>query len=91
MISLRVRNFETTHLKVNDHDGNPIEIAAVVVWKVIDAAEALFEVDHYEDYVKVQCESALRNLATAFPYDAHNDDQMSLQANAVDIAARLKI
>jgi len=90
-VSLRVRNFETTHLKVNDHDGNPIEIAAVVVWKVVDAAEALFEVDHYEDYVKVQCESALRNLATAFPYDAHNDDQMSLRANANEIAARLKV
>ena len=90
-VSLRVRNFETTHLKVNDHDGNPIEIAAVVVWKVVDAAEALFEVDHYEDYVKVQCESALRNLATAFPYDAHNDDQMSLRANATEIAARLKV
>lgn len=90
-MSLRVRNFETTHLKVNDHDGNPIEIAAVVVWKVVDSAEALFEVDHYEDYVKVQCESALRNLATAFPYDAHNDNQMSLRANATEIAAQLKV
>lgn len=90
-MSLRVRNFETTHLKVNDHDGNPIEIAAVVVWKVVDSAEALFEVDHYEDYVKVQCESALRNLATTFPYDAHNDNQMSLRANATEIAAQLKV
>ena len=90
-MSLRVRNFETTHLKVNDHDGNPIEIAAVVVWKVVDSAEALFEVDHYEDYVKVQCESALRNLATAFPYDAHNDNQMSLRANATEVAAQLKV
>lgn len=90
-MSLRVRNFETTHLKVNDHDGNPIEIAAVVVWKVVDSAEALFEVDHYEDYVKVQFESALRNLATAFPYDAHNDNQMSLRANATEIAAQLKV
>jgi regulator of protease activity HflC (stomatin/prohibitin superfamily) len=90
-VSLRVRNFETTHLKVNDHDGNPIEIAAVVVWKVIDAAEALFEVDHYEDYVKVQCESALRNLATAFPYDAHQENQMSLRGNATEVAAQLKV
>jgi regulator of protease activity HflC (stomatin/prohibitin superfamily) len=90
-ISLRVRNFETTRLKVNDHDGNPIEIAAVVVWKVVDAAEALFEVDHYEDYVKVQCESALRNLAAAFPYDAHNEGQQSLRANAQDVAAQLKV
>ncbi len=90
-MSLRVRNFETAHLKVNDHDGNPIEIAAVVVWKVVDSAEALFEVDQYENYVKVQCESALRNLATAFPYDAHNDHQMSLRANATEIAAQLKV
>ncbi len=90
-MSLRVRNFETAHLKVNDHDGNPIEIAAVVVWKVVDSAEALFEVDQYENYVKVQCESALRNLATAFPYDAHNENQMSLRANATEIAAQLKV
>ena len=66
-VSLRVRNFETSHLKVNDHDGNPIEIAAVVVWKVVDTAEATFQVDNYENYVSVQSESALRNLATAYP------------------------
>ena len=66
-ISLRVRNFETTKLKVNDHDGNPIEIAAVVVWRVVDTAEALFDVDDYENFVHVQSESALRNLATALP------------------------
>lgn len=89
-VSLRVRNFETTHLKVNDHDGNPIEIAAVVVWKVVDAAEALFEVDHYEEYLKVQCESGLRNLAAAFPYDAHVEGQKSLRADALEIAAQLK-
>lgn len=90
-VSLRVRNFETTKLKVNDHDGNPIEIAAVVVWKVVDAAEALFEVDHYEYYVEVQCESALRNLATAFPYDAHQENQKSLRANGMEVAAQLKV
>jgi len=90
-VSLRVRNFETTRLKVNDHDGNPIEIAAVVVWKVVDAAEAIFEVDHFEDYLKVQCESALRSLAAAFPYDAHVDDQKSLRANAFEVATQLKI
>ena len=90
-VSLRVRNFETTHLKVNDHDGNPIEIAAVVVWKVIDSAEALFEVDHYEEYLKVQCESALRNLAAAFAYDSHDATQKSLRADAVEIAAQLKV
>lgn len=90
-VSLRVRNFETQRLKVNDHDGNPIEIGAVVVWKVVDSAEATFEVDHYEEYVKVQCESALRNLAAAFPYDAHQDDQKSLRANAADVATQLKV
>ncbi|WP_420313861.1 SPFH domain-containing protein [Bryobacter aggregatus] len=90
-VSLRVRNFETSHLKVNDHDGNPIEIAAVVVWKVVDSAEALFEVDNYDEYVRVQCESALRNLATSFPYDAHEEKQMSLRSNAAEIAAQLKV
>ena len=70
-ISVRVRNFETSKLKVNDHDGNPIEIAAIVVWKVTDTAEALFEVDDYENFVHVQAESALRNLAMTHPYDAH--------------------
>jgi hypothetical protein len=89
-VSLRVHNFETQHLKVNDHDGNPIEIGAVVVWKVIDAAEAVFEVENYENYVKVQCEAALRNLATAFPYDAHNEGQMSLRGNANEVVAQLK-
>jgi regulator of protease activity HflC (stomatin/prohibitin superfamily) len=89
-VSLRVHNFETQHLKVNDHDGNPIEIGAVVVWKVFDAAEAVFEVESYENYVKVQCESALRNLATAFPYDAHNEGQMSLRGNSAEIIAQLK-
>jgi membrane protease subunit (stomatin/prohibitin family) len=89
-VSLRIHNFETQHLKVNDHDGNPIEIGAVVVWKVIDAAEAVFEVESYENYVKVQCEAALRNLATAFPYDAHTEGQMSLRANSAEIATQLK-
>jgi regulator of protease activity HflC (stomatin/prohibitin superfamily) len=88
-VSLRVRNFETQHLKVNDHDGNPIEIAAVVVWKVVDSAEAIFEVDNYENYVKVQCESAVRNLASAFPYDAHNEGQMSLRTNSAEVVAQL--
>jgi SPFH domain / Band 7 family len=88
-VSVRVRNFETGKLKVNDHDGNPIEIAAVVVWKVTDTAEALFEVDDYENFVAVQAESALRNLATSHPYDAH-DDQVSLRANPVEVADQLK-
>lgn len=89
-VSLRVRNFETQHLKVNDLDGNPIEIAAVVVWYVRDSAEAVFEVDNYEHYVTVQSESALRNMATAYPYDAHNENQMSLRSATGEIAAHLK-
>jgi len=89
-ISLRVRNFETAKLKVNDHNSNPIEIAAVVVWQVTDTAEALFEVDNYEDYVKVQSESALRGLANQYPYDAHEEGQMSLSVNTQDVAEKLK-
>ncbi len=89
-VSLRVRNFETAKLKVNDHDGNPIEIGAVVVWKVIDTAEAAFQVDNYEEYVHVQSEAALRNLATAYPYDAHEAGQKSLRANTGEIAAHLR-
>lgn len=90
-VSLRVRNFETGKLKVNDLDGNPIEIATVVVWKVVDGAEALFEVDAYEDFVKVQSESAVRNLAASFAYDAHEDGQKSLRGDALEVAERLKL
>jgi len=89
-ISLRVRNFETNHLKVNDLDGNPIEIAAVVVWRVVDTAQAVFQVDAYENYVHVQSESALRNLATAYAYDAHDDQQISLRGSTASIAEHLK-
>ncbi len=89
-ISLRVRNFESARLKVNDTDGNPIEIAAVVVWKVVDTAEAIFEVDDYENYVKVQSEAAVRNLATRYPYDAHEADQVSLRGNTAEVAKDLK-
>ncbi len=89
-ISLRVRNFESTKLKVNDNEGNPIEIAAVVVWRVVDTAEAVFEVDDYENYVKVQSEAAVRNLATSYTYDAHEDDQMSLRGNTAAVADHLK-
>ena len=89
-VSLRVRNFETTKLKVNDHNSNPIEIGAVVVWQVTDSAEALFEVDNYEDYVHVQSESALRGLANQYPYDAHEEGQMSLSTNTADVAEKLK-
>jgi regulator of protease activity HflC (stomatin/prohibitin superfamily) len=90
-ISLRVRNFESGRLKVNDIDGNPIEIAAVVVWRVIETAEASFEVDDYEHYVKVQSEAALRNMTTHYPYDAHQDDVMSLRGNTAEVADKLKV
>ena len=89
-VSLRVRNFETEKSKVNDIDGNPLEIAAVVVWKVIDTAEAVFEVNHFVDYVHVQSESAVRNLATRYPYDTDEDGQVSLRGSTEEIAAQLK-
>jgi regulator of protease activity HflC (stomatin/prohibitin superfamily) len=89
VISLRVRNFETAKLKVNDKTSNPIEIGAIVVWQVVDSAEAMFEVDNYEDYVRVQSESAVRTLATSYPYDAHVDGERSLSHNAVEISDQL--
>jgi regulator of protease activity HflC (stomatin/prohibitin superfamily) len=89
-ISLRVRNFETERLKVNDLDGNPIEIAAVVVWRVVDSFEAVFHVDDFENFVHVQSESALRNLATHFSYDAHSDEEKSLRGNTAEIAEQLR-
>jgi regulator of protease activity HflC (stomatin/prohibitin superfamily) len=85
-----VRNFESARLKVNDHDGNPIEIAAVVVWKVVDTAEAMFQVDNYENYVHVQSEAAIRNLATAYPYDTHEEHEVSLRGHTAEVAGRLK-
>ena len=89
-ISLRVRNFETAKLKVNDKRGNPVEIATVVVWKVIDTAEAAFQVDNYENYVHVQSEAALRNLATGYPYDAHKEGEVALSSHTAEISAKLK-
>jgi regulator of protease activity HflC (stomatin/prohibitin superfamily) len=89
-ISLRVRNFESGRLKVNDLEGNPIEIAAVVVWQVVDTAEAVFQVDDYNNYVKVQSEAALRNLATGYLYDAHDEKHMSLRGNTLEVAEHLK-
>ena len=89
-ISLRVRNFETERSKVNDTDGNPIEMAAVVVWKVVDTAEATFEVDDYVNYVHVQSESAVRNLATRYPYDTEEEGQISLRGNTEEIAGQLQ-
>src|SRR5205809_655914 len=89
-VSMRVRNFESAKLKVNDHDGNPIEIAAVVVWKVVDSAEAMFEVDNYENYVHVQSESAVRNLSTTYPYDSHDEAVVSLRGSTAIVADGLR-
>jgi regulator of protease activity HflC (stomatin/prohibitin superfamily) len=89
-VSLRVRNFESEKLKVNDNDGNPIDIAAVVVWKVVDTAEALFHVDNYENFVKVQSESALRHMASHYAYDAHQEGQIALRSHTGEIAEKLK-
>jgi regulator of protease activity HflC (stomatin/prohibitin superfamily) len=89
-VSLRVRNFESEVLKVNDNSGNPIDIAAVVVWKVVDSAEAMFEVDDYESFVKIQSEAAVRNLATSYPYEAHGDEKVALRSNPQAIAEKLR-
>jgi len=89
-VSLRIRNFESSKLKVNDQDGNPIEIAAVVVWRVIETAEAIFQVDDYQHFVHVQSEAAVRNLATSYPYDAHEPNQMSLRMSVMEIAHKLR-
>ena len=88
-ISMRTRNFETGKLKVNDKAGNPIEIAAVVVWKVVDTAEALFNVDDYINFVQVQSESALRNLATRFPYVADQEGEMDLSGHTAEMSVGL--
>ncbi|MGB1198593.1 MAG: SPFH domain-containing protein [Thalassotalea sp.] len=89
-VSVRVRNFESGKLKVNDKNGNPIEIAAVIVWEVVDTAEAVFQVDDYEDFVSIQSESALRNLATSYAYDNHEEETISLRSNPIEISEALK-
>ena len=89
-ISVRVRNFESESLKVNDLAGNPIEIAAVVVWRVVDTAEALFHVDNYDDFVHVQSESALRNMALSYPYDPHVEGEVALRSHTAQVAEHLK-
>ena len=85
-----MRNFETTRSKVNDTDGNPIEMAAVVVWRVLDTAVATFQVDDYVNYVHVQSESAVRNLATHYPYDTQEDGQLSLRGDTEEVAGQLQ-
>jgi hypothetical protein len=88
-LSLRVRNFETAKIKVNDIEGNPIEIAAIVVWRVVDTAAACFAVEDYSNFVHVQSEAAVRNLATHYPYDAHDDGQTSLRGSTDVVAKKL--
>jgi len=88
-ISLRTRNFETAKLKVNDANGNPIEIGAIVVWRVVDTAEAMFEVDDYENYTRVQSESAVRTLASSYPYDSHADGTIALASHTTEVAGNL--
>lgn len=89
-LSLKVRNFESGHLKVNDHEGNPVEIAAIVVWKVVETAEALFNVESYENFLQVQSEAAIRNMASTYPYDTHIEGEVSLRGSTGEIAQKLK-
>jgi regulator of protease activity HflC (stomatin/prohibitin superfamily) len=89
-VSLRVRNFESGKLKVNELDGSPIEIAAVIVWQVVDSAEAVYNVDDYESFVHIQSESALRTMATSYPYDQHEEGQVALRSHAAEISKHLR-
>jgi regulator of protease activity HflC (stomatin/prohibitin superfamily) len=89
-VSLRVRNFESGKLKVNELDGSPIEIAAVIVWQVVDSAEAVYNVDDYESFVHIQSESALRAMATSYPYDQHEEGQLALRSHAAEISQHLQ-
>lgn len=88
-ISLKVRNFNSERLKVNDVNGNPIEIAAVVVIKVVDSAKAIFDVDNYEQFVQIQSETALRHVATKYPYDNYTEDDVTLRGNTEEVAAEI--
>jgi regulator of protease activity HflC (stomatin/prohibitin superfamily) len=89
-VSLRIRNFESGKLKVNDLDGNPIEIGAIVVWQVVDTAEAVFMVDDYANFVHIQAESALRQIATSYSYDSHDDANISLRGNGKEVNLHLR-
>lgn len=88
-VSLKVRNFNSSLLKVNDSDGNPIEISAVVVFKVVDTAKALFDVDRYQDFIEIQSETAIRHIATQYPYDTFNDDDLTLRGNTNEVSEEL--
>ena len=89
-VSQRVRNFESGKLKVNDLVGSPIEIAAVIVWQVVDASEAVFNVDDYENFVHIQSESALRAMAASYPYDQHEDGKLALRSHAAEVSQHLR-
>jgi regulator of protease activity HflC (stomatin/prohibitin superfamily) len=89
-VSLRIHNFNSEKIKVNDLHGNPIEIAAVIVWRVVDSARALFDVENYEQFIAIQSETAIRGLATEYPYDAQDEDRPSLRANPREIIENLK-
>lgn len=88
-ISLRIRNFDSSTLKVNDANGNPVEVAAVIVWRVVDTAKAGFEIDNYESFVQIQTEAAVRHMASLYPYDSYETGQKSLQANAEEVTTTL--
>ncbi|MBU5211972.1 SPFH domain-containing protein [Heyndrickxia oleronia] len=88
-VSLRVRNFNSKKLKVNDVEGNPIEIAAVIVFKVIDSAKAVFDVDQYEQFVEIQSETAIRHVATKYPYDTYDNVELTLRGNAEEVSNEL--
>jgi regulator of protease activity HflC (stomatin/prohibitin superfamily) len=89
-ISLRVRNFESGRLKVNDSGGSPIEIAAIVVWEVADSAEAVFNVDDYESFVQIQSEAAIRSMASIYPYDPHEEGEVALRSHPIEVSTRMK-
>ncbi|HHL42387.1 MAG TPA: SPFH domain-containing protein [Hellea balneolensis] len=89
-ISLRVRNFESGRLKVNDKGGSPIEIAAIVVWEVVDSAESVFNVDDYESFVQIQSEAAIRSMASIYPYDPHEGDEVALRSHPLEVSERMK-
>ncbi len=89
-VSLRAVSFESGKLKVNDLDGNPVEIATIVVWNVVDSAQAAFQVDDFAEYVRVQSEAALRGLASRYPYDAHDDEKTSLRGSTAHVAEQLQ-
>ena len=89
-VSLRARNFESAKIKVNDIDGNPIEIGAVIVWRVVDTAQAMFDVENFGAYVQIQAESAVRNLAMHHPYDTHDEDKVSLRGHSEVVADLLR-